>query len=128
MLQKLEALAELSVARGCGFAALAIFTFMIGTVSDPALAFKSGGLMTLLACAVLLLKARNACTRPYKSTELWIMLAKDERPDAAIAQQVIGNVLRDVYLRFAQQAAVLAILMLSAAQILLLLGVEARPW
>ncbi len=128
MIQKLEALAELSIARGCGFAGLGILTFMIGSVSDPVLAFKTGGLLTFLACAVLLIKARAARTRPYKRTELWVMMRKDERPDAAIAQQVIGNVLQDVYYRFAQQAAGLAILMLTTAGALALLGIQARSW
>ena len=126
MLQKVEAMAELSVARGCGFAGLAIFTFMIGSVSDPVLAFKTGGLMTFLACAVLLIKARNAMTRPYKTTELWVILPKDQRPDAAIAQQIIGTVLRDVYYRFAQQAAGLAIMMLATAAVMALSGVQPR--
>ncbi len=128
MIQKLEALAELSVARGCGFASLGIFTFMIGYVTEPATAFKVGGLLTLLACAVLLLKARGAGTRHYKSTELWVMLAKDERPDAAIAQQIIGSILREVYLRFAQQAAVLAVLLLATAALIRLAGIEGRSW
>lgn len=126
MLQSIERVAEFSVARACGFAALAIFTFMIGFAWHPAMAFKTGGILTLLTCAILLLKARNAPGRPYKHTELWIILPKDMRPQPEIAQQLIGNVLRDVYYRFAQQAALLSILMLATSMLLSAFGVVPR--
>ena len=104
MLDQIERQARLSVARGCGFAALAILTFFVGLSSEPGLAFKSAGVLALLTAAVLLIKARIAPRRPYKRTELWVMLKPDERPQEAIAQQVIGTVLRETYLFFALQA------------------------
>lgn len=128
MLQKIEARAELSVARGCGFAGLGMLTLMVGLSGDPAAALKAGGISALFACTVLLAKARNASRRPYKTTELWIMLKPDERPKSEIAQQVIGNVLREVYFRFAQHAAALSALMLAMAVIIMLAGIMAKPW
>jgi hypothetical protein len=116
MLQLIEERANLSVARGCG--ALAIGTFMIGLSSEIVMAFQAGGFLSLLACMVLLLKAYGASRRPYKTTELWVMLKATERPEAAIAQRIIGTVLRDVYLRFAQHAAWIGLGMLVMAVVL----------
>jgi hypothetical protein len=124
MLQSIERVAEFSVARACGFAALAIFTMMTGMAWHPAMALQSGGLLTLVACLVLVMKARNALGRPYKSTELWVILPKELRPTPEIAQQLIGNVLQEVYYRFAQQAALLSTLMLLTALVLSVLGVK----
>lgn len=108
MLERIEELAHLSVARGCGFAALAIVVFFVGLSSDPPVACKLSGILALLTCLVLLLKAQLAPRRPYKHTELWVMLMPQERPQAAIAQQIIGTVLREAYLVFALHAGLAA--------------------
>ncbi len=118
MLQTIERYAEVSVARGCGFAALAIFTMMIGFSAEPALALKLGGYLALLTGSVLVLKAVRAPVRSYKQTEVWTIMPKDQRPKADIAQQLIGGVLRDVYARFARHAVMLAILMLALSLVL----------
>lgn len=112
MIDRIEHLAHISVARGCGFAALGILTFFIGMSPDLVAAFKSAGYLTLLACAVLLLKAGFARRQPYRRTELWVMLKPDERPDASVAQRLISRVLREAYLRFARQAAILSAMFL----------------
>lgn len=101
MQETIERLAALSVARACGFAGLGIFTMMIGLAWAPALAMEAGGLLLLLTCAILLLKGMNARTRPYKHTEVWILLPEQQRPAPVVAQHVIGEALREVYLRFA---------------------------
>lgn len=113
MIDRIEQLAHVSVARGCGFAALGIVMFFIGMSGDLALAFKSAGYLSMLATTVLLLKARLARARPYRRTELWMMLKPAERPPEAVAQQLIGNTLRDVYLNFALQGAGLSAMFLS---------------
>jgi hypothetical protein len=115
MLQRIETVAELSVGRGCGFAAMAILTFMVGLSGEMRMSFQCGGYLTLLVCFVLILKATRAYSHPYKQTELWLMLEPKERPDAVIAQRVIGTVLRDTYLRFALHAALLSAGFLVAA-------------
>lgn len=100
---------------------------MIGFAWHPAMAFHTGGMLTLLMSAVLYLKGRNAVGRPYKHTELWVMLPRDLRPAPEVAQQLIGNVLRDVYFRFAQHTAALSALMLAIALLLLsLFGVSSK--
>lgn len=115
MANAIEAKAELSVARACGFGCIGIGTFMIGSIAEPADAFRTGGVMTLLTCFILLLKANLAPLKPYKRTETWLMLDKSDRPQAPVAQQVIGGVLREVFLRFALYAASLALAMLIAS-------------
>ena len=66
------------------------------------------GPMRVLACLVLLLKAQLAMLRPYKRTEVWLLLKPEERPQAAIAQQIIGTVMRETFLYFALHAGVAA--------------------
>lgn len=100
-MDRIEHLAEISVARGCAFAALAIFTMTIGLLGMPAIALKTAGGAALLTAVILWLKARLAKTRPYKRTELWLMLKPAERPAPAIAQTVIARALRECYLKFA---------------------------
>lgn len=100
-MDRIEHLAEISVARGCAFAALAIFTLTVGLLGMPAMALKTAGGAALLTAVILWLKARLAQTRPYKRTELWLMLKPAERPGPAVAQTVIGRALRECYLKFA---------------------------
>ncbi|MGD9925457.1 MAG: hypothetical protein AB7L90_10900 [Hyphomicrobiaceae bacterium] len=113
MIERIEHLAHVTVARGCGFAALAILTFFIGMLGELATAFKCAGYLSMLACTVLLLKAGLARLQPYRRTELWLMLKPTERPPTAVAQQLIGTTLREVYLYFARQAAILSVMFLS---------------
>ena len=118
MLDQIEQAASTSISRACGFALLAIATFLVGlSAVETTLMLQTGGILTLLVCAVLLLKSRLAIRQPYKQTELWLLLAPDQRPNAAIAQQVIGTVLRETYLRFALYTSLLSISMLVAALI-----------
>lgn len=124
MLQRIEQVAQVSVARACGFGALAILTFMVGLAGDVTSCLKAGGILSLMMCLVLLVKARYATARSYKHTETWLMLAPQDRPHSAIAQQVIGTVLRETFLSFAMHAAFASMLLLSGA---LVYGFLLRP-
>jgi hypothetical protein len=117
MLQRIERLAHISVARGCAFAGLAILTFMIGLSGNMVVSLKTGGVLCLGVCLVLVLKAWLARLRSYKRTEVWLMLSPEERPGSEIAQRVIGTALCDTCLRFALLASRLAIGLLSAAML-----------
>jgi hypothetical protein len=97
---RLNDMAYLSVSRACGFACLAIFCFMIGMAGYPLVALKSGAVFMMLSAGVLAVKAQRSPIKPYKHTELWVLLAPEERPDPRFAQQLIGLTLRDVFLRF----------------------------
>jgi hypothetical protein len=108
MLERIEKAAQLSVSRAMGFAGLAIGTFMVGMSASPMLCFKTGGILVMLTCAILVLKAIWVETQPYKQTEVWVMLRAEDRPSAEIAQQIISTILRDIYLRYAEHAAAIA--------------------
>lgn len=125
MLERIEHVARFSVGRGCGFAAIGILTFFVGLSSDLSLAMKSAGVLGLILCLVLLSKAQRARTQPYKRTEVWVLLKPEERPQAAIAQQVIGTVLRETYFYFALQAAIFSALTLGSSLVLYLLRAPA---
>jgi hypothetical protein len=118
MPRPIEQVAELSVARGCGFAALATALLFIGTMpAGLPLAFTVAGMAAMLTCGFLLLKALLAARRPYQHTELWCMLKPHERPAPVVAEHLIPAVLRQTFLRFAQQAALVAAVMFGCAVI-----------
>lgn len=111
----LERLAYLSVGRGVGFACIVVVMFFLAMVEDLANALRAAGFLGLLIAMVLLLKARLAPGRPYKRTELWLMLNPCDRPEPAIAQRLISTALREAYCYFALQAAIFSALALGAA-------------
>lgn len=101
MLQRIEELAELSVARGCGFVMIAIATSMVGLSFDPHQCLNTGGVLSLLTALLLAFRAQRAYAKPYQTTELWLLLAPADRPPQPIAQRLISRALRDAYRRFA---------------------------
>lgn len=114
----IENAAYVSVGRACGFAGLAIFCLMFGLAFEPALAARTGGILCLTVAAILFAYAFRAHVRPYKRTELWLILPKDQRPPSTIAQRVVGQALYDTYLWFARQAAVIAIVLMAVGAVL----------
>lgn len=115
-----------SVSRGCAFAFLAIACVMMGMVHDPRLVFQSGGILTLIMTFVLMLKSRQALTRDYKRTEMWILLPKDFRPPERYAQWAAATVLRDAYLTFAQYTALASIILWLIAIFMRVTGTVAK--
>jgi hypothetical protein len=97
------------VARACGFGALAIFCIMVGLSFDARMAFKAGGMLTLLMTLVLLFKANEARTKNYRRMELWLYLPEELRPPEAQAQWASATVMRQTYLIFAKWSAMTAI-------------------
>ena len=122
MLDRIEYLAHVSVGRACGFAALGVGTFILGVIGDIKFAFKWGGFFALIVCLVLFLKAILASRKPYRRTEVWLMLKPDERPQAAIAQQIISAVLRETYTQFALTAGLISAFLLGASIVLSVTG------
>lgn len=113
--RRLHVLAEISTARACGFAGLAILCLMVGLSSSLATTLKGGGYAALLVATVLLLMARRAPAKPYRRTELWLMLDDGERPPDALAQRLLAEARRAAFLRFAGYHAIAAALALMAA-------------
>lgn len=121
-MEQIEASAQISVARGSGFGLLAIFCVMIGLSGTPVVALETGGVLNLLACFILIAKAEFAPGKPYKQTEVWLMLDDRSRPPAAVAQQIISTALRSVYRQFALYFAKGAAVCLGVSVFLSLLG------
>jgi len=117
MSQEVEKVAEYSIARGCGFAALGIVTFMFGMAGDIPLAFVCGGTLGVIVSLVLGLKGWRATSHPYKRTEVWLMLEPGSRPNAEIAQRLIGSALRRIYFRYAIYTAQVSAVMLVFAML-----------
>ena len=113
-----------TVLRACGFASLAIFCVMIGLSFHPRATFQAGGILTTVMALVLILKSREALTKDYRKTEMWLYLPKDFRPPEAYAQWASATVLRDTYLTFAMWTSMVAIAMWIIALIVSLLGLK----
>lgn len=94
-------LAIMCIGRAVLFGALAIFCIMFAFAFDPAAAFRSGAIMTLMMTGILLLKARYATIQKPRNTEVWIYLDPRSRPRDEEATRRYLSVLREVYARFA---------------------------
>jgi hypothetical protein len=107
-MEKIRAMAVLSVRRGCAFAGLAIGTVMFGLASDPLLSLRSGAVLTTLAAVILFWKALQAPTRNYRHTELWVMLERTPDMLERHAGHLVNGILHEVYLGHAEAAAAIA--------------------
>lgn len=105
----IETSARISVGRACGFGLLAIVCTMAGLAGTPVVALKAGGYLCLLTSVILIVKALAAPRRPYKRTEVWLMLDEGRRPPAEVAQRLIAGALVQAFyafaIRFAQASA-----------------------
>ena len=111
-----------TVLRACAFASLGIFCVMTGMSFNPKLAFQAGGFLTTIMALILILKSREALTKDYRRTEMWLYIDKDFRPPEAYAQWASSTVLRDVYLTFAMWTAAISIAMWALALLFSLAG------
>lgn len=121
-MQEMRRIAYETVQRACLFGSLAIFCVMVGMSFEPRLAFQAGGTLTALMAIILMYKAREALTKPYRKTELWLYLPEELRPPADHAQWASATVLRETYLTFAQWTSAISIAMWVIALLFRLLG------
>ena len=119
----IENAAFVSVGRACGFAGLAIFCLMFGLSFEPVLAARTGAALCLSVALILAGYAYRAPTRPYKRTELWLILTKEKRPPPVYAQRVIGGALRETHIWFARRAALISFVLLAVSAAMQLIGV-----
>jgi hypothetical protein len=96
---------------------------MIGLSFHPRAAFQAGGFLTTIMALVLIFKAREALTKNYKRTEMWLYLPKEQRPPESYAQWASSTVLRETYLTFALWTSAIAIVMWIVALVFFLFGV-----
>ena len=121
-MEHMRRIAYETVLRACGFASLAIFCVMIGLSFEPRAAFQAGGFLTTLMTLVLIFKAREALTKNYRKTEMWLYLPKELRPPKSYAQWASATVLRETYLTFAKWTSVIAIALWVLALLFALVG------
>ena len=121
-MEAMRQVAFATVMRACGFGSLAIFCFMVGLSFIPRLAFQMGGTLTMLMTGILFVKAIEARWKPYRRTEMWLYLAKEDRPPEGSAQQLTSAVLRETYLTFALWTSTIAIAMWGLALLFAFLG------
>ena len=108
-MDRIRSFAVLSIGRACFFAGLAIWTTMMGLIAEPALSFRTGAVLVLIAACVLTIKARNAPQRPYRETEVWLLMDRTcDLPPERI-QQAIGGTLAEIYARYARYAFAIAV-------------------
>ncbi len=122
-MEEMRRIAFETVQRACLFGSLAIFCVMVGMSFEPRLAFQAGGTLTTMMAAVLMYKAREARTKDYRRTEMWLYLPKDFRPPEAEAQWASSTILRDTYLTFALWTAAISIAMWVVALLFALFGI-----
>jgi hypothetical protein len=123
-MEHMRQIAYETVLRACSFASLGIFCVMTGMSFDPRLAFQAGGFLTTIMAFILILKAREALTKDYRRTEMWLYLEKDRRPPDSYAQWASSTILRETYLNFAKWTAMISIVMWGLTLILSLLGTK----
>lgn len=121
-MEHMRRIAYETVLRACGFASLAIFCVMVGLSFAPRLAFQAGGFLTTLMSVILIIKAYEARTKPYRRTEMWLHLPKELRPPEAYAQWASATVLRETYFTFARWTAAISIAMWVLALAFALVG------
>jgi len=112
------------VQRACMFGALAIFCLMVGLSYELRLSLQAGGTLTILMAVILVYKAYEARTKPYRRTEMWIATPKDLRPPDAYAQRLSATVLRETYLTFALWTSAVAIVLWTIALLVMLTGLH----
>jgi hypothetical protein len=100
----LEQAAELSVARGVGFAALAIVLTVVGLAAYPGIALRTGALLTCLLWAILRIKALRAPRSPYRSTEVWLMIEPRPAWPPELAQRLVARARQSTLERYARLA------------------------
>jgi hypothetical protein len=99
---RIQVAAETSIGRAVAFGALAVGTVVLGLIFEPVLALKTGSALTLLMAVVLLLKSEQARSRPYRRTEVWLILDRRLELPEDHAQRMVSQVLHDTYHRYAR--------------------------
>lgn len=123
-MEPLRRAAFLTIQRACMFGALAIFCLMVGLSYELRLSLQAGGTLTVLMVVILLYKAHEARTKPYRKTEMWLLIPKELRPPDAYAQRLSATVLRETYLKFALWTSGVAIGMWAAALVVSLTSLD----
>lgn len=123
--ERILELAYLSVGRAFLFAVLGIFCATCGLLGWPVMAFKTGALLSSILVVGLVIKAYEIERRPYRRTEVWVLLGKPAEVPPERIQPVIRGAIRDTCWRFANYAAALSLFFWSAAFLVWMAGAVA---
>ena len=104
-IDRIRSCARHSVGRAFLFALLAIAVVVAGLIGWPAMAFRCGAILAMLAAAIMLLRAQGAARRSYRRTETWVLLGKRVALPESGLQATIGTILADTYRGFAAYSA-----------------------
>lgn len=115
-MDQVRVMADLSIRRALGFAALGIGCVMVALSFDLVLAFRSGAELVAMACLGLGFAAWRAPRRNLRHSELWILLdhgagAPIRRLPRAEAQSLLAGVLRARLLWHAERLALVAMML-----------------
>jgi hypothetical protein len=116
--KEIQQAAQLSVGRACGYAGFAIAVTVLALSFEPALAAKTGAVLTLGLTLVLLFHASRARHTPHRTTEVWLLIDEDSRPPARHAHRIITEARRLAMLWFARWTAASAALFALSAMFL----------
>jgi hypothetical protein len=121
-MQRVYAMTDFSIRRGCGFAALGVVTTMAALSFEPVMSFRVGGVLTAAVAFALWVQAQTAPRRNVLRSEIWMLLrqhAKDLRPE--LAKQLLPPVMRERYLWHATAASAVAVALWLMAGVLYVL-------
>ena len=124
-MEAIRSTAFFCIGRAFMFGWLAIGCVMFSFAFNPALAFRAGAVMSLGMAAILLAKAYGATGKAPQRTEVWIYLDDKTRPRNDQARLVFGQILREMYGKFALFALCLGCGMFALSVVFMLLGYDA---
>lgn len=110
-MNRVDYLAEISIARGCGFAVLAIIVTMCGMAGDLELCLKVGAGLSMLLGIVLAWRAWHAPRRDPRQTEVYLMLDKGRDLPESYPLPQINETLRRIYVKYAEYSGAMALLL-----------------
>lgn len=120
-MDRLIAVADQTIRRACGFAALAGGAVMLALSFDLVLALRVGAVMTTAVCIALFVQSVRAPQQDVRRTELYSVVGRTLALPRDRTQRLLGEVLAERYLWHADRAAMAAIALWSGALMLWLM-------
>lgn len=117
--------AMFAIGRAVFFGGFAISMIMLAFAFDFSVSLRAGAIMTLILSAVLLWFGQTAFARKPEKSEVWILLAEDDRPRSDAARRVFLQVMQETYYFFSLRAFAIAMVFLAAYLVLAALGINA---
>jgi Ca2+/Na+ antiporter len=122
-MDQIRDLARFSVLRASGFSVLAVALVMLGTAHDLAASFRYGAAgLLVLALALAYAGLSYHRRRRIEETEVWIMMAPEDRPPKEMARVVITRAMRAELLEKALWAALGSLCLVALSALVLLFG------